>query len=149
MRSAEELVIDEHLAARGFFPEIAHPDPSLGTARLVGLPWRFAGRGPGTACAAPGAGQHAQIRRYLREDDRLTMSASETAATVWSSTFVPSKSPYPDYGQEGYSVAWVDTAGGRLQVLVDGARPAPGTVGRLIAATLGDDAVEMFVADPS
>jgi hypothetical protein len=71
------------------------------------------------------------------------MSATETAATVWSSTFVPSKSPYPDYGQEGYSVAWVDTVSGRLQVLVDGA------VGRLIAVTLGDDDVEMFVADPT
>lgn len=77
------------------------------------------------------------------------MSATETAATVWSSTFVPSKSPYPDYGQEGYSVAWVDTASERLQVLVDGARPVPGTVGRLVAAALGDDAVQMFVADPT
>jgi hypothetical protein len=70
-------------------------------------------------------------------------------ATVWSSTFVPSRSPYPDYGQDGYSVAWVDTHAGRFQVLVDGARPAPGTTGRLVRATLGEDAVEMFVADPS
>ena len=77
------------------------------------------------------------------------MSASKIAATVWSSTFVPSKSPYPEFGQTGYCVAWVDTVGGRLQVLVDGARPAPGTAGRLVAATLGDDAVRMFVADPS
>lgn len=45
VRSAEDLVADdEHLAARGFFPEVIHP--SLGTARLVGLPWRFAGKGP-------------------------------------------------------------------------------------------------------
>ncbi|MCV7060655.1 hypothetical protein H7I76_09215, partial [Mycolicibacterium vaccae] len=35
------------------------------------------------------------------------------------------KSPYPDHGQDGYSVAWVDTDAGRFQVLVDGARPAP------------------------
>ena len=148
VRSAEELVIDEHLAARGFFPEITHPDPSLGTARLVGLPWRFAGEGPVPLAPPPALGSTPRSAA-VRQDDRLKMSASETAATVWSSTFVPSKSPYPEYGQEGYSVAWVDTAGGRLQVLVDGSRPAPGTVGRLIAATLGDDAVEMFVADPS
>ncbi|WP_046314955.1 hypothetical protein [Mycobacterium sp. UM_Kg1] len=69
---------------------------------------------------------------------------SEPSATVWSSTFVPSKSPYPDYGTAGYSVAWVDTADGRLQVLVDGDRPAPGSVGRLIERTLGDDVVTMF-----
>lgn len=46
VQRAEDLVADPHLAARGFFPEIAHPDPAIGTARLVGLPWRFAGRGP-------------------------------------------------------------------------------------------------------
>lgn len=77
------------------------------------------------------------------------MSASATAATVWSSTFVPSKSPYPEFGQDGYSVAWVDTDAGRFQVLVDGARPEPGAIGRLVTQTLGDDAVEMFMADPA
>ncbi|WP_046314956.1 CoA transferase [Mycobacterium sp. UM_Kg1] len=46
VRRADELVADPHLVARGFFPEIAHPDPELGTGRLVGLPWRFAGEGP-------------------------------------------------------------------------------------------------------
>jgi crotonobetainyl-CoA:carnitine CoA-transferase CaiB-like acyl-CoA transferase len=46
VRRADELVNDSHLTERGFFPEIAHPDPDLGTARLVGLPWRFAGEGP-------------------------------------------------------------------------------------------------------
>jgi hypothetical protein len=46
-------------------------------------------------------------------------------------------------------VAWVDTEDGRFQVLVDGARPVPGTVGRLVSATLGEDAIEMFVADPA
>lgn len=77
------------------------------------------------------------------------MSASEHSATVWSSTFVPSKSPYPEFGSDGYSVAWVDTEDGRLQVLVEGDRPAPGTQGRLVATALGDDEVQMFVADAS
>jgi hypothetical protein len=72
---------------------------------------------------------------------------TDRAATVWSSTFVPGKSPFPDYGQDGYSVAWVDTADGRYQVLVDGIRPLPGTPGRLVAATVGGQAVEMFLAD--
>ncbi|HZN81290.1 MAG TPA: hypothetical protein VFC01_16615 [Mycobacterium sp.] len=77
------------------------------------------------------------------------MSGFQTPATVWSSTFVPSKSPFPEFGQDGYAVAWVDTEDGRFQVLVDGARPVPGTVGRLVSATLGEDAIEMFVADPT
>lgn len=77
------------------------------------------------------------------------MSASERSATVWSSTFVPSESPYPEFGAEGYSVAWVDTQNERLQVLVDGDRPTPGATGRLVATTLGDDEVQMFVADAS
>lgn len=68
---------------------------------------------------------------------------------MWSSTFVPSKSPFPEYGQQGYAVAWVDSAQGRLQVLVDGARPAPGTTGHLATITLNDEYVEMFVADKS
>ncbi len=68
-------------------------------------------------------------------------------ARVWSSTFVPSKSPFPEYGQDGYSVAWVDTTTGRIQVLVDGPRPAPGAAGRIVSKSLGDDAVEMFVED--
>lgn len=46
VQRAEDLVADPHLAVRGFFPEIAHPDPDIGTARLVGLPWRFVGHGP-------------------------------------------------------------------------------------------------------
>lgn len=77
------------------------------------------------------------------------MSAPEGTATVWSSTFVPSKSPYPEFGQDGYSVAWVDCDGGRFQVLVRGPRPAPGIQGSIVAAPLGDEEVDMFVADPS
>jgi crotonobetainyl-CoA:carnitine CoA-transferase CaiB-like acyl-CoA transferase len=41
-----ELVEDLHLRARGFFPEIAHPEPDLTNARIVGLAWRFVGEGP-------------------------------------------------------------------------------------------------------
>lgn len=79
----------------------------------------------------------------------MSLPDTESSATVWSSTFVPAKSPYPEFGQDGYSVAWVDTAAGRLQVLVEGDRPTPGTTGRLTRAVLGADDVEMFVADPS
>ncbi|ORW16409.1 hypothetical protein AWC18_18710 [Mycolicibacter nonchromogenicus] len=79
----------------------------------------------------------------------MSPAESQQPATVWSSTFIPSKSPYPEFGQEGYSVAWVDTGVGLLQVLVDGARPVPGTTGRLVGATLGADNVEVFRADPS
>jgi crotonobetainyl-CoA:carnitine CoA-transferase CaiB-like acyl-CoA transferase len=40
-----ELIRNEHLAARDFFPIIDHPEPDLRGARLVGLAWRFAGEG--------------------------------------------------------------------------------------------------------
>jgi hypothetical protein len=49
-------VTDAHLASRGFFPEVAHPDPGLGTARIVGLPWRFSGRGPLPLAGPPALG---------------------------------------------------------------------------------------------
>jgi len=74
---------------------------------------------------------------------------ADLAATVWASTFVPSKSPIPGYGQDGYSVAWVDTPDGRLQVLVSGPRPAPGTVGRIVEQTLGETKILLFDADPA
>ena len=76
----------------------------------------------------------------------MPTSSPDRPATVWSSTFIPAKSPYPQYGADGYSVAWVDTDEGRVQVLVDGSRPTPGTHGRLIKRMLDDDAVEMFSA---
>ncbi len=72
--------------------------------------------------------------------------SADRPATVWASTFVPGKSPIPGYGEDGYSVAWVDTPDGRLQVLVSGPRPAPGTVGRVVEETLGDDTVILFEA---
>ena len=77
----------------------------------------------------------------------MPTSSPDRPARVWSSTFIPSKSPYPQYGADGYSVAWVDTNEGRLQVLVDGARPMPGTRGRLVAHPLDNEAVDMFSAD--
>ncbi|MCF6391255.1 hypothetical protein L2K20_30250 [Mycobacterium sp. MBM] len=77
----------------------------------------------------------------------MPISPPDRPATVWASTSVPSKSPYSQYGADGYSVAWVDTDEGRLQVLVDGARPAPGTHGRLVVHMLDDEAVELFSAD--
>jgi hypothetical protein len=72
---------------------------------------------------------------------------SDRAATVWASTYVPSKSPFPDYGQDGYSVAWVDVSGERLQVLVDGPKPLPGTVGHLIELQLDGQPADLFVRD--
>lgn len=56
VRRAEDLIADTHLTTRGFFPEIAHPDPDLGTARLVGLPWRFTGEGPIPLAPPPALG---------------------------------------------------------------------------------------------
>lgn len=70
-------------------------------------------------------------------------------ATVWSSTFVPSKSPILGFGEDGYSVAWVDAPDGREQVLVSGSQPAPGARGRIILTPIADVTVELFVADPS
>lgn len=73
----------------------------------------------------------------------------DPTATVWASSFVPTKSPIPGYGQDGYSVAWVDTPDGRLQVLVLGPKPEPGTVGRVVEKTLGDTATLVFEGDPT
>lgn len=73
----------------------------------------------------------------------------DVSATVWASTFVPKASPIPGYGEEGYSVAWVDTPDGRLQVLVSGPRPAPGTVGRVVEKTFGETKAVLFEADPA
>lgn len=77
------------------------------------------------------------------------MHPDSRPATVWAATFVPSKSPIHGYGMDGYSVAWVDTDDGRLQVLVSGPRPTPGTVGRLVEWELGDTRTLLFEADPT
>lgn len=73
----------------------------------------------------------------------------DLTATVWASTFVPTKSPIAGYGQEGYSVAWVDTPDGRLQVLVWGTRPDPGTVGRVVEKTFAETTIVVFEGDPT
>lgn len=77
----------------------------------------------------------------------MPTSPPDRFATVWSSTFVPAPSPFPELGNDGCSVAWVDTAEGRLQVLVDGPRPAPGTAGRLVERTLDGFSTDVFTAD--
>lgn len=77
------------------------------------------------------------------------MQPDSHPATVWAATFVPSKSPIPGYGMDGYSVAWVDTSDGRLQVLVSGPRPSPGTVGRLVERELNETKTHFFEADPT
>jgi crotonobetainyl-CoA:carnitine CoA-transferase CaiB-like acyl-CoA transferase len=41
---ASSLITDRHLADRGFFVEVEHPD--WGRRRLIGLPWRIAGGAP-------------------------------------------------------------------------------------------------------
>lgn len=56
VRSGAELLDDEHLSARDFFPAFAHADPSLEGARLVGLPWRFAGSGAVPLAPPPALG---------------------------------------------------------------------------------------------
>jgi hypothetical protein len=76
----------------------------------------------------------------------MPTSPPDRTATVWSSTFIPSKSPFADYGADGFSVAWVDTADGRRQVLVEGERPTPGTAGRLVTRTLDGEVVDLFSA---
>ncbi|OBI72462.1 carnitine dehydratase [Mycobacterium asiaticum] len=56
VQRAEDLINDPHLVVRGFFPEVTHPDPEIGTARLVGLPWRFVGDGPVPLAPPPALG---------------------------------------------------------------------------------------------
>ncbi|MEB4212138.1 CoA transferase [Mycobacterium sp. 94-17] len=63
VQCAEDLVADPHLAARGFFPEIVHPDPDIGAARLVGLPWRFTPHGPIPLAPPPALGSANAVRK--------------------------------------------------------------------------------------
>lgn len=69
----------------------------------------------------------------------------ERTGTVWSATWVPSASPYPGYGDEGYAVCWVDLDGGdRVQVLAVGPRPEPGATGQMSTLTLDEISLEVF-----
>lgn len=77
----------------------------------------------------------------------MSMPGPDRSATVWSSTFIPSKSPIAEFGADGYSVAWVDCDNERLQVLVDGERPSPGTTGRMTTCTFDDETVDVFTAE--
>jgi crotonobetainyl-CoA:carnitine CoA-transferase CaiB-like acyl-CoA transferase len=55
--TAADLVADEHLAQRGFFPEIEHP--LWGRRRLIGIPWRFVGQEPFSLTPPPRLGSGA------------------------------------------------------------------------------------------
>jgi crotonobetainyl-CoA:carnitine CoA-transferase CaiB-like acyl-CoA transferase len=56
VRTAADLLTDDHLRARDFFPSIDHPDPDVADARLVGLPWRFDGEGAVPLAPPPALG---------------------------------------------------------------------------------------------
>lgn len=123
VRRADELITDPHLTARGFFPEIDHPDPDLSPRDWSGCP------GGSTTPDRYDWHRHPrwEVSTPTNRGPHMPTPPTDRRATVWSSTFIPTTSPIT--GSAGYSVAWVDTDTERLQVLVDGARPAPGTPG--------------------
>jgi crotonobetainyl-CoA:carnitine CoA-transferase CaiB-like acyl-CoA transferase len=49
--AAADLIADEHLMTRNFFPMVSHP--VLGKRRVVAPPWRFVGEGPLAIVATP------------------------------------------------------------------------------------------------
>lgn len=74
--------------------------------------------------------------------------AAEVAGSVWAATWVPAASPIAGFGESGYAVAWIDLADGRrVQVLVDGTAPTPGTTGRIERRPVGEATVELFVPE--
>lgn len=66
--TAADLLNDEHLARRDFFAAVDHPDPDIGQARLVGLPWRFVGGGALQLGAPPALGNANADPRWQMED---------------------------------------------------------------------------------
>jgi crotonobetainyl-CoA:carnitine CoA-transferase CaiB-like acyl-CoA transferase len=71
---SRDLTEDPHLAARGFFAHLAHPE--AGERAYIGIPWRLTNRGNGVRARAPLIGEHTDAT--LR--DLLGMSASELKA---------------------------------------------------------------------
>jgi crotonobetainyl-CoA:carnitine CoA-transferase CaiB-like acyl-CoA transferase len=63
---AADLLGDAHLEARGFFPHIDHPDPDIGDARIVGMPWRMVGEGPLVQTPPPRLGNGNADQRLQR-----------------------------------------------------------------------------------
>jgi crotonobetainyl-CoA:carnitine CoA-transferase CaiB-like acyl-CoA transferase len=141
---AVDLVADAHLAARGFFPEVDHPDPDVGRARLVGLPWRSAGQGPVRLGSPPALGNAAVTSDGV-------MAPAVARGVVWAATWVPVTSPVPGLGarSDGYTVAWVDVDDGRrVQLFVDAEAPSdPGVRGTLRRSVIDGHEVDVFRPD--
>lgn len=74
---------------------------------------------------------------------------TDRRAVVWAATWIPAPSPLEGFGAEGYAVCWADAEEGRLQLIVDGARPAPGAVGRIVRRSFGAMTVDVFVEEVS
>lgn len=58
LNAPEDLLTDEHLAARGFFVEVDTGEPDVGTVRFPGVPFRFSAFGPRDRDRAPRLGEH-------------------------------------------------------------------------------------------
>lgn len=56
--TTEELLADPHLAARGFFSRLEHPE--VGVQAHAGIPWRSATSDDGVTSPAPTLGQHTE-----------------------------------------------------------------------------------------
>lgn len=76
------------------------------------------------------------------------MQETQQTGTVWASTWVPGRMPLADDGDPGYAVAWVDFPDGRrVQHLVHGEAPAPGSTGRSSVEERGGVGIPVFEPD--